>query len=81
MLEVFSDVFGNQNVTGIAAIHYALRQVDSRSGNIRSIVDIRNHIDWTAMDSHPQSQLRILLHRVRDLEGALRRRFGGIAKN
>src|SRR5207237_847228 len=79
--EVFGDVFGKQNVTGIAAIHHTLRNIDSRSGNVRSIVEVSNHIDWAAMDSHPQSQLWILLHRARDLEGALCRRFGAIAKN
>ena len=81
MFEILGDVFGNQNVTGIAAIHYSLRQVNSRSGDIRSIVKVSNHIDWAAMNSHPQWQLRIFLHCVCDLEGALRRRFGAIAKN
>jgi hypothetical protein len=61
VLEVFGEVFRNQNVTGIAAIHYSLRQVDSRSGNIRSIVEVSNHIDWAAMDSHPQSQRAVIL--------------------
>src|SRR5438093_13405333 len=79
--EVFGDVFGNQNVTGIAAIHYTLRNVDSRPGNIRSIVEVSTHVNRSAVDSHPKSQLWILLNRSGNLERGLRGCFRAIAKN
>ena len=79
--KIFSGMFGKQNVAGITAIHYPLRHVDSGPGHVCPIVDILNQIDWAAMDSHPQLQLRMILQRVCDLERALRRRFGAIAKN
>ena len=38
MFKVFRDMFGEQNVTGVPAIHYALRDVDSRGRDIRLLV-------------------------------------------
>src|SRR5437868_6195824 len=34
LLEVFSHVPGDENVTGVAAIHYALHDIDSGAGNV-----------------------------------------------
>src|SRR5437868_15132419 len=43
-------------MTGVSTIHHSLRQVDSRSSNIGSIVYIGNGIDRTAVNSHPKLQ-------------------------
>ena len=43
--EIFSGMFGKQNVAGITAIHYPLRHVDSGPGHVCPIVDILNQID------------------------------------
>jgi len=67
MLEIFGDMFGNQDVTGIPAIHYTLRNVDASSGDVRAIVYIGNEVDWTAVDAHSQLQLRATFYRLGDL--------------
>ena len=75
VFEVFSDVLGKENVAGVAAIHYPLRDVEASARKIGPFVYIRNGADWPAVDSHPKLQARMLLERAADLHGALRRRF------
>ena len=52
MLKILGDMFGEQNVTGIAAIHYPLGNIDARAGDIRLFVQIGDRIDRTTVDSH-----------------------------
>src|ERR1700745_3408622 len=54
--QIFGSTFGQQNVAGIAAAHDALGNVDSGSGRVRSVIDIRNMANRTAVNSHPYSQ-------------------------
>ena len=42
---------GQENMSGIAAIHDALRQIDSRTGYVRCLVYIRDSVDRTAVFS------------------------------
>ena len=52
LFQVVSHMFGQQNVSGIPAIHHSLRQVNSRPGYIGAIIHIGNAAYRTAMDSH-----------------------------
>ena len=44
-------------MAGIAAAHDALGDVDSGSGRVRSVVDIRNTANRTAVNSHAYWQV------------------------
>ena len=48
-------------MSGIAAIQHPLRDVESRACHVRLVVNIPDWIDWTAVHSHPQLDVRILL--------------------
>ncbi len=50
-----------KDVTSIAAIHYPLRQVDARAGDIGAPVQIGHFAYRTAMNSHSHLNLRVFL--------------------
>src|SRR6266481_4863061 len=79
--EVFSEMFGEQNVAGVATIHHPLRHVDPSAGEIASFVYIDNPANWPAVNSHPKLQAGMFLERAADLHRALRRRFWTGVKN
>ena len=54
LLQVFREMFGEQNMSGIPARHDPLRDINSSSGEIRLIVHISNGIDRAAVNAHPQ---------------------------
>jgi len=47
-----------KNVAGIAAIQYPLRYIHSGSRYVRFVINIGDSIDWAAVNSHPQLDLR-----------------------
>jgi hypothetical protein len=75
LAQVLRHVRGQENMSGIAAIHDALRQINSRTGYVRFLVYIRDSVDRTAVNSHPQQDLRLLLQGSADLESTSRRFF------
>ena len=52
--QIFSDVFGEKNVPGVAAIHHSLRHVKASAREIGSFVYIDHSANWPAVDSHPK---------------------------
>ena len=50
-----------ENMLGIAAIHHPLHNVDSRTGYVRFVVNIRDSVDRTTVNSHPQTDVRMIL--------------------
>jgi hypothetical protein len=69
LLEVFRDPPGQENVTSIAAIHQALRDVYPRAGDIGAPIYIDNAAHWPAIGAHAQSQFWVLLlNRTTDFE-------------
>src|SRR6266480_6622707 len=56
LLQIIGDVLGEQNVSGIAAIHHPLGNVDSGARNVRSLGHIRDFAYRAAMNSHPHFQ-------------------------
>ena len=61
LFEIFGDVLRNQDLAGIAAIHHALSDVDSGSGNVRLLVEIGHLVDRTAVNSHADADLWMIL--------------------
>jgi hypothetical protein len=54
LAQVLRHVRRQKNMPGIAAIHHALRNIDSRTGYVRFLINIRDSVDGTAVNSHPQ---------------------------
>src|SRR5437016_21284 len=73
--EIFGDMLGKENVTGISAGHHPLRHVDPGAREIGSFVYINHAANWSAVDSHPKLQARMFLELSADLDRALRWRF------
>jgi len=79
--EVVGHMPGQKNVPRIAAIHYALRDIDSRSRYIRFVVNIPNPIDRTAVNSHPQPGTGMILQRSANLKSTPHRFFRAVEEN
>src|SRR6266480_6207582 len=50
--EVVRHMFGQQNMSGIAAIHYPLRHVDSGSRYVGAVIHIADLIDRATVNAH-----------------------------
>jgi hypothetical protein len=53
-------MFRQKDVTGIATVHHPLRDVHPSASDVCPIIDIRNLIDRTAVNSHPQLNTRMI---------------------
>jgi hypothetical protein len=62
-------------VSGIAAVHYSLRDVNSSAGEIGAPVYIDHAPNWPVVDPDPKLQSRMFLKHAADLHCALRWRF------
>src|SRR4026207_1568571 len=67
--QVISHAFGEKNVAGIAAVHDALREIDSGTGNVRPVVYVQHLLDRTAVDPHAQMDLWMRLQCLSELRG------------
>jgi hypothetical protein len=61
---------------GIAAIQHSLRNIDSRTGYVRFLINIGDSIDRTTVHSHPQTDARMILQCLADLELEITRGSG-----
>jgi hypothetical protein len=66
-------------VSGVSAIHDALRNVDTATSNVAVGIDVRNPIDRAGMNAHSQLNLGIVAQSPAQLQCAANRSFG-IAK-
>ena len=73
--QIFGDVSGDKNVSGIAAGHHPLRHVEAGTGEIGMAIHIYHPADRTAVHAHSNRQARMRLERATDFNRALRRRF------
>src|SRR5207253_4244774 len=69
------------NVARVAAIHHPLRDIDSYTGDVRSVIDILDLIDRAAMHAHAQTNSRVVSHRPRYFQRALDRFFRRLEKD
>ena len=60
-------------MTGIAAIHHPLRDIDPRARYIRPVVNIPDLVDRTAVRAHSQPQTRIVFQQPADFQRTLHR--------
>src|SRR5437762_13780621 len=68
-------------MTGIAAIHHPLRNVDAGAGDIHPIVHISDLIDGAAVRTHPETKSRIILQEPTDFQGAVHRFLQALEKD
>ena len=80
-LQIIRNMFGEQDVTGIAAIHHALSHVDPTAGDVGAPANIGYFADRPAMNSHAHGNVGMGLECLRDLERALRRFLRAITKD
>src|SRR5206468_2974040 len=59
--QVGCDAASQQDVSAISQIHYPLGDVDPGTGNVDPIIHIFKPVHWTAMDSHPNRDTRMVL--------------------
>src|SRR6266851_9224997 len=81
LFQIIGDTFGKKNVSGVAAIHHPLRDVDSRPGDVRLFVEVGDFVDRPAMNPHSDSKLRMTLQCLADFQRAYNWRFRTVAKN
>src|SRR5205814_718974 len=66
-LQVIRDMFGEQDVAGIAAVHHSLGHINPATGDVRASADISYFTDRAAMNSHPHGDVGMGLECLRDL--------------
>src|SRR5438093_777592 len=81
LFEILGHMFRDENVTRVTAVHHPLRDVDARAGDVGATTHVHHATDWSAMNSHPQLELRMFLHRAANLQRTLHRRFRSVVKN
>src|SRR5262245_33311447 len=81
VLQVFREMLGEKNMSGVATIHDALRHVNSSPEEIGLIVHIRDRIDRPAVNAHAYFKFRIALQCLTDFKRAFHRRFWIVRKD
>src|SRR5262245_45774214 len=75
MFQVFSYVLGKKNVAHVAAVHHALRDVNSGTGDIGAIVYVGDGTHRAAVNSHSNSNRTVIVEELRNFGSASNRRF------
>ncbi len=81
MDQVIGHVLGEENVSGIAAIHHPLRHVDAGPGDVGAPAHVGHLAHRSAVDAHPHRKFRVLLERFGNLERAPGWLLGAAAKD
>ncbi len=71
---------GQQNMPGIAAIHNALGDIDSRSCYVGFVINIGDSIDRAAVNTHPQLNVRMISQGFANLQRTSHRLFRTLKK-
>src|SRR2546428_12224805 len=66
---------GQKNMPGITAIRHPLRDIDSRSRKVCSVVHVGNSVNWATVYSHSHLNMRMIFQDPANLEGTLHRFF------
>jgi hypothetical protein len=80
LFQVFRHVLREQDVTGIATIHYPLGNINSGAGNVGPTAYIHDAADRATMHTHAQFEFGMFLQRAADFERAFNRGFGCVVK-
>src|SRR6266550_4668884 len=81
LFQIFSHVLGNEDVTGVTAIHHSLRDVDSGPGNVGTTTYVHHTAHRSTMDSHSQLELGVFPRCATDLQGAVYRGFWSVVEH
>jgi hypothetical protein len=81
MFQIFGDMLGQQNVSGVATVHHPLGNIDSGPRNVGLFIQIRDLIYRPAVNSHAHVKRRMALQCFGNLEPAQHRRFRSVAKD
>src|SRR5205823_7009954 len=68
--KIFGDVSGDKNVSGISAVHHALRHIKTGPGKVGLAVHTDHAADWATVHSHSKSYLRVVFESAADFEPA-----------
>ena len=79
--QIFRHVRRQKNVSGVTAIQHSLRNIDSRTGYVRLLVNIGDSANRTAVNSHPQPDARVILQHFANLERTPDRFFRTVEEN
>src|SRR6476661_2893306 len=74
-LEIFSDVLRQQNVSGIAAVHDPLCDIDAGASHIRFSGCVDDPTHGSTVYAHSQLNFRMLLESAAYFQRAFNRRF------
>src|SRR5262249_9715089 len=80
-LKLFSAVLGQQNVSGVAAVHAPLCRVDASASHVRFSGRVDDPTDRSTVYAHSQLQFWMVLEGAADLQRAFRWRFRTIIKD
>ncbi len=81
LAQVLHHVRRQKNMPSIAAIQHSLRNIDSRTGYVRFLVNINDSANRTAVNSHPQPDARVILQCSANLERTPGRLFRAVEEN
>src|SRR6184192_3061316 len=80
-LQIFSDMLRQQNVSGIAAVHDPLCDIDASASHIRFSGCVDDPTHGSAVYAHSQLKFRMLLESAAYFQRAFNRRFRAMVKN
>src|SRR5213595_899426 len=80
-LQIFSHVLRQQNVSGVAAVHDPLRDIDASASHVRFSGCVDDPADWSTVYTHSQLKFRMFLERAAYFQRAFNRRFWAMVKN
>src|SRR5438034_5562784 len=80
-LEIFSDMLREQNVSGIAAVHDPLCDIDAGASHVRFSGYVDDPTHGSTVYAHSQLKFRMLLERAAYFQRAFNRRFWAMIKN
>ena len=80
-LKIFSDVLGEQNVSGIAAVHDPLCDIDASASYVRFSGCVDDPTHRSTVYAHSQLNFRMLLESAAYFQRAFNRRFRAMIKN
>ena len=66
LFQILGDAHGEQNVSGIAAIHHSLRDVDAGPRDIGLFVQVNDFVDRPAVNSHAHMKFGMTFQRFTD---------------
>src|SRR6476620_4628460 len=80
-LQIFSDVLRQQDVSGIAAVHDALCDIDAGASHVRFSGCVDDSTHGSTVYAHSQLKFRMILERAAYSQRAFNRRFWAMIKN